>query len=209
MRYLRNDESVMVIALGAAVRTDGSVSPAMRRRVALAARTVLAWPHARLVVSGGYGKRHPPGVPPEAHLMAELAREAGVPSDRLVLEAESGDTLGNARHALDLVAGADPMPGRIVVVTDAPHLRRALWCFRRVARGRGLTVTIDGLGAPITDHRARRSAQFWEILALLVYLPRLWRVRRVVTAPVPGHDDAGTAAVGPQDRHHRKDETPP
>jgi len=177
----------VVIALGAAVRADGALSAAMCRRVARAVQVACERPGARLLLSGGFGKRHPPGLPPEAHLMAGLARDAGMSPDALIVEASSRDTLGNAMYSLDALAAAGVTQGRLVVVTDRPHLRRALWCFRRVARARRLPVLIEGVGVPIMDRRAAATASFWETLALLVYLPRLLWPGRLVATPDGGH----------------------
>jgi len=179
---------LIVIALGAAVHADGSLSAAMCRRVARAVQVTRERPGARLLLSGGYGKRHPPGLPPEAQLMAGLARDAGVSPDALIVEGLSRDTLGNAMHSLDALTAAGLTQGRLVVVTDRPHLRRAVWCFRRVARARRLSVLIEGVGVPITDRRAAAKATFWETLALLVYLRRLLRLGRLVATPDGGHD---------------------
>ncbi|MBB4284811.1 YdcF family protein [Roseospira goensis] len=179
---------VAVVALGAAVRADGQASAAMRRRVRAAAALAQATPGARLVLSGGAGKRHPAGVPSEARLMAALAVQVGATPACLLLEERSSNTLGNAAHSLAVLA-RHGLPDRVVVVTDRPHLRRALWCFRAVARARGLPVHIEGVGVPIPDRRAARSLAVREAFALLLYLPRLLSRASLVAPEAGGHDD--------------------
>jgi uncharacterized SAM-binding protein YcdF (DUF218 family) len=178
----------VLVVLGAAVREDGSVSAAMRRRVVRAVAEARARPGARVLLSGGLGKRHPPGLPPEAHLMAALARAEGLAPDGLILEDASRDTLENALLSLDALHAAGLASAPVVVVTDRTHLRRALWCFRRVARLRGRTAPIEGLGVPIADRRAHAVTVFWETLALMVYAVRLWRAGRLVAGGPDGHD---------------------
>lgn len=181
----------VIVALGAAVQSDGSVSPAMRRRVARAVAEARARSDAVLLFSGGVGKRHPVDLPPEAHLMRDLACAADMDMDRVVLEDVSRNTLGNAVHSLNALAAAGLEPARIVVVTDSAHVPRAVWCFRRVARARGLTVRVQGVGVRITSPRALAVALVRESVALVMYLPRLMRLRRLATAGAGGHDGGG------------------
>ncbi|WP_170294715.1 YdcF family protein [Roseospira navarrensis] len=182
--------STVVVVLGAAVRPDGTLSVAMRRRVSRAVREVRARPGARLLLSGGRGKRHPPGVPSEARLMATLARESGVAAEALLLEEVSGNTLENAVHGLALIRAQGLVPAALVLVTDETHLRRALWCFRRAARVQGAPVTVEGVAVRIASPRVRAVAAFWETLALMLYAGRLARRRRLV-APVVAPGGAG------------------
>lgn len=177
---------VAIIVLGAAVRADGTASAAMTRRVRHAARLARDMPGAVVVLSGGRGKRHPPGTPPEARLMADLAIRAGVTPEALILEARSRDTVGNARHSLAMLDGRAVR--RLLVVTDRPHLRRALWCFRRVGRARGLSVDITGVGVPIPDRRVAVLAHVREVFALVIYAARLRRRAVLAAADADTHD---------------------
>ena len=163
-----------MIALGAAVRPDGSASVAMKRRVSHAVAVAHETAADVLVLSGGYGKCHPRGAASEARVMAALAaREGGRCETPLLLEERSSDTLGNAWYSLALLEGR-PVE-RAIVVTDRPHLTRALWCFRWAARRRGVAVVIEGAGVPIPDRRVALAATVREALALAAYAPRLWR----------------------------------
>ncbi|MBB4265259.1 YdcF family protein [Roseospira visakhapatnamensis] len=164
----------MIVVLGAAVRPDGAASPALRRRVARAVAAARAWPDAPVVLSGGHGRRHPAGADSEARVMAALARAEGLAPDRLILEARSSDTLQNAGQSLAIAASAGA--GRVLVVTDGPHLPRALLAFRAVADARGLSMRLEGAAAPGPDGRARRlAARLREAAARLVYR---WRLAR-------------------------------
>ncbi|SDD94377.1 YdcF family protein [Rhodospira trueperi] len=177
---------VAIIVLGAAVRADGTASAAMVRRVRHAAGLARDMPGAVVVLSGGQGKRHPPDAPPEARLMADLAIREGVAPEALILEPRSRDTFGNARHSLALLEGRAIR--QIRLVTDRPHLRRALWCFRRVGRARGLAVDIAGAGVPIPDRRVAALAHVREVFALLIYAARLRRRAVLAASPGDAHD---------------------
>lgn len=171
----------LIVVLGAAVRRDGTASPAMRRRVSHAAAVARAWPAAPVVLSGGRGRRHPAGTDSEARVMAALARAEGVAAERLILEERSSNTLENACQSLSLAARAGAQ--HILVVTDEPHLPRALLTFRAVARARGLTVDVDGTAAPGPEGTARRLATLCrEAAARLVYRWRLARGRALAAS---------------------------
>jgi uncharacterized SAM-binding protein YcdF (DUF218 family) len=158
----------------------------MTRRVRHAAGLARDMPGSVVVLSGGQGKRHPPGTPSEASLMADLALREGVAPEVLILEARSRDTLGNARFSLALLEGRAIR--RILLVTDRSHLRRALWCFRRVGRARGLAVDIAGIGVSVPDRRVAALAHIREAFALLIYGPRLWRRAILAASPGDAHD---------------------
>lgn len=128
--------------------------------------------------------------------MADLALREGVAPEALILEACSRDTVGNARHSLAMLEGRAVR--RLLVVTDRPHLRRALWCFRRVGWARGLAVDIAGAGVPIPDRRVAVLAYVREAFALLIYAARLRR-RAVLAAPPGDAHDGVTHAPGRTD----------
>jgi uncharacterized SAM-binding protein YcdF (DUF218 family) len=131
-------ERTLVVAFGAAVRSDGSASAAVARRVGYAAAVAEADPRADLFLSGGVGT-YPPS---EAAVMVGLLRGV-VSAERLIVDEVSGDTLQTvlavARYA-QAHCFAD-----ICTCTDAYHLPRVRMLFglmgfasrpvRRVARG--------------------------------------------------------------------------
>ena len=76
-----------VIVFGAAVRPDGSASPALARRIGYAAAVAQANPNVDLFLSGGIGEN----PPSEAQVMARLL-EGAVSVDRMILDEVSSDT---------------------------------------------------------------------------------------------------------------------
>lgn len=90
--------------------------------------------HLPIVVSGGI----PPGVPtqvPFADTMRAFFVEMGVPPEQVWPEARSTTTHENAVETAELLHTRGIR--RIVLVTDAEHMRRAAGCFRK----QGLEVT--------------------------------------------------------------------
>ncbi|MHC8508613.1 MAG: YdcF family protein [Rhodospirillales bacterium] len=133
-----------------------------------------------LLMAGGYGPRRRPDPPvTEARALADLALAAGVPENRIVLEQISRRTIENAACA----AACARAHGwrRVLVVTDAFHLPRAVLCFR-MAR-------LDCAGSPVWRWRPGRFAVWaagWprEILALGFYawLALTGRARSITNA---------------------------
>lgn len=143
-RGLHARECALVV-LGAAVRADGAPTPVLLRRVERAAALMAAGTGDFLVVTGGAIA----GRPAESAVMATVARDLGVPADRIVCESKARNTRENARFSLDLLAGRGGV-GTVVVITDAWHLPRALMLFRRAAPP-GLAVR--GCAAPMRAGR--------------------------------------------------------
>jgi uncharacterized SAM-binding protein YcdF (DUF218 family) len=154
-----------IVVLGCALRA-GAPSPALTRRVecgvALLARGV-----APLLVLSGGGR----AGRPEAAAMAGLAAALGVARERMLLEPESRDTIGNAFNSAALLRARGL--ASVVLVSDAYHLVRARILFRRA-----------GLIVAASDHPPPR---FWlrelpfylrEAAALVINLCRLVGERR-------------------------------
>ncbi len=87
-------------------------------------------PGAVVILSGRAGFEPPQG-PAEAEIMAGVLRQAGIPGERLRLEDESRDTVGNAvLTAARYLRGIAPRP--LTLVTSPFHMERALYIFRTV-----------------------------------------------------------------------------
>lgn len=156
-----NDKPVAVV-LGAAVRPGGLPSPALERRARHAAALWRAGEVRAIVLSGGL--RTCP--PTEAEVMAKVCRDAGVPTDALVLERAALTTEDNLRLARPLVMALGTR--EVIVVTDAYHAARG----RLVARRLGLLARVSSprlVGAPLW-----RVARAWlrEAVALGWYWMR-------------------------------------
>lgn len=157
-----------VVVLGARVLPGGRPSGALRARVLRGAGLVRAGVAPRLVLSGGLG-RHPPE---EAQVMRTLALEAGVPEGSLVLEAESRDTRGNARHTAVLLRALGARD--VAVVSDGFHLLRARQSFR--AEGVEVATAPASLaGRGLT--RGRLARWYVREAVSLLTRPGLWRLR--------------------------------
>ncbi|EKV29139.1 hypothetical protein C882_0446 [Caenispirillum salinarum AK4] len=165
----------VIVVLGAAVRPDGTPSAALLRRADHAGALWRAGRAPVVLASGGQASG-PADAPTEAHLIAmHLTADHGLPPTAVLREDAARNTLENAAFCLT------EMKRRgwrcALVVTDGPHMPRALWCFRTLARRRRLAVTLVPAPAPAPGRFGPGwwAAVAWEAAALPVYAWRLWR----------------------------------
>ncbi len=166
-----------VIVLGAAVVAPGVPGPALVRRVEWGVGVFRARLARHLVMSGGSM-----GAPPcESHLMRDIALALGVAQASIVVEDRSRNTFENAIYTGAIIRRRGWR--RIVVVTDAFHLPRALYIFRR------LGLAVEGAGVPrnattsrgrwlrcVAEEKVRhlRSAQLFWMGAHKRLIARVW-----------------------------------
>jgi uncharacterized SAM-binding protein YcdF (DUF218 family) len=109
-------------------------------------------PQAALILSGRAGFEEPPELS-EAEIMARVLRAGGISEDRIFLEDESRDTIGNALlTAIRYLRDIAPRP--VTVVTSPFHLERALFIFHTVL---GPTWQIAGHASAPTQEDTERA----------------------------------------------------
>jgi uncharacterized SAM-binding protein YcdF (DUF218 family) len=114
-----------IIIFGAAVRPDGSASPALRRRVEAAVAFGAGLPAPLYVPTGAKGRFGPA----ESAVMATLLRERGVPPGRIVEEPTGTDTLSSVLACLALLRERRH-DGPVFAATSGYHLPRCLLLLR-------------------------------------------------------------------------------
>lgn len=115
--------------LGGGLEPDGRPTAATLAR-ADAAAELATRRNVAIVVSGSHGNgRRPPRT--EAALMAERIAARGIAADRIFLEDGSRDTVSNAAFVAERYL-ASVEPRRIILVTSAFHMPRALATFALV-----------------------------------------------------------------------------
>lgn len=171
-----------VVVLGAAVVAPGEPGSAMRRRVAHAVRVMRDCGAAHLVLSGGMVA----APPAEAHLMRELALRQGVADAAIVIEDQSRNTFENAVYTGRIMR--ERHWRRVTIVTDAFHMRRALYVFRRL----GLTVESAPVPRPPNMAAGAWYGAHGRELAQWLYSAWLFRIgrHRAAVAAVWGAGDA-------------------
>ena len=148
----------IIVVLGGGMLPDGSPAPATLARAEAAAEVARAHPGAAIICSGSHGVGRKPRRS-EAASMADLIVERGVDRERIFLEDQSRDTIGNAVYVADRYLGAIPSR-RIYLVTSPFHLERSVETFRLVL---GPDWQIDGVAsapAPDDGDRAKHEPRF-------------------------------------------------
>jgi uncharacterized SAM-binding protein YcdF (DUF218 family) len=143
-------EAIVVLGagLGAWNTPRPELSGAGRARLLEGLRLAAEYRGARIVLSGGVGL---PPRPTSAHVMAAWARRLGVDAERLVLEPRAQTTRGNAVETAALARQRGWT--RLVVVTSAAHMPRALASFRAVG--------LDPVPAPCDFSELGRASVGW------------------------------------------------
>lgn len=122
-----------IVVLGGGVVWPGELTCRGLRRLQHAVRLYHEGWAPWLVVSGGRSPRAPE-MPPEAVFMELVARDLGVPPDRILVERKSTRTRDQGVEVAALLR--ERGWSTVVLVTDPLHMRRA----RAVFRAQGLRV---------------------------------------------------------------------
>lgn len=162
-------ECLLVLAGG--VDATGTVLATVARRLDAAAELYRRNPGLNILCNGG-GTSHKPKwrdpvsgfEVPEAQLMAQYLRAAGVPTSAVLLESLSDDTIGNAFCARALHTEWRPDLRRLVLITSAFQMDRAeaiyRWVFTTLQPAVGYTLTplsVPDDGAVDPDALASRA----------------------------------------------------
>ena len=133
-----------VVVLGAAMAAPGVPGPALLRRINFGVSVFFARQAAHLLVSGGVV-----GPPPaEAVMMRHVALARGVCDAQIIVEDMARNTFENALFSGRVIR--DFGWRDVVIVTDAWHMPRSLYVFRR------LGLPVSGERVPRPAHISRR-----------------------------------------------------
>ena len=121
-------------------------------------------------MSGGPSHR---GIP-KSHLMADYARRLGVHADAVYTEDTSETTWENAQH---LARMQPALPGRLVLITTAMHLPRAIYSMEQAGfevcgigtDSRLVPFELPGYLIPQTSATFKTEEGLHEVVGLLYY----------------------------------------
>lgn len=139
-----------ILVLGCGVYSDGSPTPMLNDRLTRAIALYEAGWSEKLLMSGDNRSKYYN----ELATMHRVAREAGVPSSAIALDYAGLNTYDSVYRARDIFGAK-----RIVIVTQAYHLYRALY----LARALGLEAW--GVAADGENYRGQTMRDLREILA--------------------------------------------
>ncbi|GGM91174.1 hypothetical protein GCM10007092_00120 [Thermus composti] len=168
---LAQDYAFLVV-LGAA-QYGGRPSPALERRLKAALALYQKGLAPRIAVAGGKAKGD---LWSEGEVGCRYLRDHGVPEEALLCETQSQSTYEN------LLFLKPYLKGRVLLITDAPHLKRALF----LARLLGLKAD----GYPVEGHY---SLAYW----MRETLYRLWLYLGLKPFKEPSPNGAGPPGTPP------------
>ena len=145
----------LAVVLGGGITADGGPLPSTRARAHRAAQLARERPELMVICSGDRQPDAPAGTPSEAALMRDLIIGWGVATERIAIEDESRDTIGNAvLTAVRHLKGIEPRP--LSVITSPFHLERATETFRHVL---GYAWQVQAIASDETDDDIERAAR--------------------------------------------------
>lgn len=106
-------------------------SKASLYRVPAAAKLYFDGKAEHLIFSGGKAQQTPHGFMPEYISMLRTAQELGIPQDKILCETEAFTTAENLDFSREIIRARLPECRKIILVTTAYHMRRALLLAQR------------------------------------------------------------------------------
>ena len=149
------DAPELAVVLGGGITADGDPLPSTKARAHRAAQLARERPELVVICSGDRQPDAPAGTPSEAALMRDLIVGWGVAAERIAIEDESRDTIGNAvLIAVRYLKEIEPRP--LSVVTSPFHLERATETFRHVL---GYAWQVQAVASDETNDDIERAAR--------------------------------------------------
>jgi hypothetical protein len=149
------DAPELAVVLGGGLTPDGGPLPSTKARAHRAAQLARERPELVLICSGDRPLEAAGGPPSEAAIMRDLIVGWGIAPDRVAVEDESRDTIGNAvLTAVRYLKDIEPRP--LAVITSPFHLERATETFRHVL---GYPWQIEAVASDETDDDVARAAR--------------------------------------------------
>jgi uncharacterized SAM-binding protein YcdF (DUF218 family) len=149
------DAPELAVVLGGGVGPDGGPFPSTKARAHRAAQLARERPELVVICSGDRPLEAANGGPSEAALMRDLIAGWGVAPERIAVEDESRDTIGNAvLTAVRYLQAIEPRP--LAVITSPFHLERAVETFRHVL---GYPWQVEAVASDETDDDVARAAR--------------------------------------------------
>jgi vancomycin permeability regulator SanA len=163
----RRETGGMGVVFGAQVHADGAPSTSLRDRMDTAVELYDERLVRFLLVSGGVGES---GYN-EALVMREMAEDAGVPADRIIIDSDGVNTDTTVRHSLAFFGLAGDSPSDVMAVSQFYHLPRIKLAFQRA--GQDVLTVPAASSAPIKETPylvLREVPAFWLYYLRAVFL---------------------------------------
>lgn len=167
-----------IIVLGKGISDDGALPEIARQHIRTGVDLYSVAP-CPIIMSGAYGLFEQQPTCTEASAMRKYAIELGISDERIIVEEESRDTIGNAWFTKTRIVAPSNWR-RLVLVTSDYHMARAFWIFSKVYGPR-----YSLRSAPVLTNEGAARADTEQ---------RFLEMARALLDDVPDGDDALLAA---------------
>lgn len=120
---LPTDDSIAIVVLGFALNDDGTMKEELVGRLQTGLDIAKQYPHSYIVVTGGGTAKNNPNVT-EGGLMGEWFIEQGLDKNRVIIENQAPNTVGNAENTYAILNEKYPNVDSVVLVTSDYHVPR-------------------------------------------------------------------------------------
>ena len=125
---LADDDSLCIVILGFALNSDGTMKDELIGRLQVGLASAEKYPNAFVVVTGGGTAANNPDVT-EGGLMGQRLLDNGLAEDRLIIENQAPNTVGNAENTYKILSEQYPQVDSLVMVTSDYHVPRGCILF--------------------------------------------------------------------------------
>jgi len=140
-----------IVILGYALNADGSLSQTLQERLKLALKLFTLNPESTIIPSGGMARE---GIT-ESYAMKSWLIEHGVPKDKIFIECNSKDTVGNGVYSVKIMK--ELKIENATIISSASHMRRALSIFIEETKIEGIKINFNNL--VYLDYPSVKTAQ--------------------------------------------------
>ena len=153
----------LFVVFGALVKPDGEPGNALPRRIEGALNAARDSPDSMFLLTG---------TPAETSRMKTLLNAEGILDDRVLEDADSGDTLSSVLRCSRIIHDRPPFES-VVVCTDRYHVPRCRWLFHLL----GVRTQAGLIASGLRQNGVAKWAYFYarEAAALVVDTLLLWR----------------------------------
>lgn len=136
---LPDDDSLCIVVLGYALRSDGTMQSELLGRLKVALASARKYPNAYILCTGG-GTASQNSAVTEAGQMAAWLKNQGIASDRIITETKSLSTVKNAVYSYQILRDQYPQVQHLAIVTSDYHVS---WGYMAFATEISRAVCVD------------------------------------------------------------------
>ncbi len=128
---LPQDDSLAIVVMGLRLNNNGSMTPELLDRLAVAIESARKYPNAYIICTGGATSDNVSMT--EAGEMAAWLKICGIEESRIIMEDASYSTVENAKNTCEILGNSYKQIRHLAVITSDYHIRRSCLMFKAAA----------------------------------------------------------------------------